>query len=97
MREGERRDHVDEETQSHQQLRGDHVADLQERLSVENEEKQIEKSERTVWKHKETVRSGVENTLFALCILLSVHSYHGNTPITQELILFILIAIQLDS
>jgi hypothetical protein len=48
VREGERRDHVDEETQSHQQLRRDHVADLQERLSVENEEKQIEKSERTV-------------------------------------------------
>ena len=97
MREGERRDHVNEETQSHQKLRRDHVTDLQERLSVENEEKQTEKSKRTVEEHKETVRSGVENTLFALCILRSVHPYHGNTPITQKLILFILIAIQLDS
>lgn len=68
MRRSKRRDCVDEETQSDQQLRRDNVADLYERAAVENEEKEIEKSEGGVEEHQGTVRFGEENAVLALHI-----------------------------
>ena len=97
MREGKQRDRVDNETPSDQQLRRDHVTDLRERISVGNREEEIQKSERAVDKHKDTIGFREENAEFALGIAWITRPYHRNSTIAENFILFIVFTTQLDT